>query len=113
MTGGRETTGDCAAGEADGTREVVGDGVGQGASASEIEGADEVRVGGARVSNRVGAGEAAGVGIGEDDGVGVSMHEVDCPPARVGASGEIAGEGAAKGTDVAKVADDIEGYVED
>ena len=47
----------------------------------EIEGADEVRVGGARVSDRVGAGEVEGVGIGEDDGVGVRMHEVDCLPA--------------------------------
>ena len=52
---------------------------------------DEVRVGSACVSNRVGASEVEGVGIGEDNGVGVSMHEVDCLPARVGASGEVVG----------------------
>ena len=41
------------------------------------------------------------------------MHEVDCLPARPGASGEVVGESAAEGTNVNKVADDVDEHVED
>src|SRR4029077_9240472 len=101
------------AGEADGTGQVAGDGVRQVASTIEIEGVDEGGGGRACLGDRGGRGEVEGVGIGEDDGAGVRMHEVDCLPARPGASGEVVGESAAEGTNVDKVADDVDEHVED
>ena len=100
-------------GEVEGGGEVAGDGVGQGASAGEIEGAEETGIGGAGARDDVGAGEVEGVGVGQDDGVRVRVHELDSAPVGVSAGGEVVGEGAAQGTDVVKVAGDIQGHVED
>ena len=90
-----------------------GDGVGQRASAGEVEGPEEAGVGGAGVRDDVGAGEVEGVRVGQDDGVGVRVHELDRASVGVSAGGQVVGEGAAQRADVVEVADDIQGHVED